>query len=95
LDGATAQPAPQQAAPQQQSQPSTGTTAQQTASRSGTRTLVIKKGDGEYTVKVGDTLSKIATVHHVKGGWHHLFELNKNIISNADLIFPGQHLHLS
>ena len=46
-------------------------------------------------VKAGDTLSKIATAHHVKGGWHQLFELNKDIIRSADMIFPGQHLHLS
>ncbi|MEU6660724.1 transglycosylase family protein [Streptomyces sp. NPDC046821] len=54
----------------------------------------VKKGDGEYKVKSGDTLSKIAQAHHVKGGWDKLFKLNKDIVDNADLIFPGQQLHL-
>jgi nucleoid-associated protein YgaU len=55
----------------------------------------IKKGDGEYKVKSGDTLGKIAKAEHVKGGWKKLFDVNKNIIQQADLIFPGQQLHLS
>ena len=55
----------------------------------------IKKGDGEYKVKSGDTLGKIAKTEDVKGGWKKLFELNKNIIQEADMIFPGQQLHLS
>ncbi|WP_413101622.1 transglycosylase family protein [Streptomyces sp. Inha503] len=54
----------------------------------------IKKGDGEYKVKSGDTLGKIAKAHDVKGGWKKLFELNKDIVEQADLIFPGQQLHL-
>ncbi|MCX2185092.1 transglycosylase family protein [Streptomyces sp. SKN60] len=54
----------------------------------------VKKGDGEYKVVAGDTLSKIAQAHHVKGGWEKLFELNKDIVQDADLIYPGQQLHL-
>ncbi|CAM5585931.1 transglycosylase [Streptomyces spiroverticillatus] len=55
----------------------------------------IKKGDGEYKVQAGDTLSKIAESHHVKGGWQHIADLNEDVVSDADLIFPGQQLHLS
>ena len=55
----------------------------------------VKKGDGEYKVKAGDTLSKIAQTEKVKGGWKKLFDLNKDIISDADVIYPGQQLHLS
>ena len=55
----------------------------------------VKKGDGEYKVVKGDTLSSIAEKHHVKGGWQKLFELNKDIVEDADLIYPGQQLHLS
>ncbi|WP_327236287.1 transglycosylase family protein [Streptomyces sp. NBC_01317] len=85
---------PQQSAPQQQSAPSTRS-AEQPASRGASRPTTIKKGDGEYKVKSGDTLSKIAAGHHVKGGWKKLFDLNKDIVTDADVIFPGQQLHLS
>ncbi|MGW0757490.1 transglycosylase family protein [Streptomyces sp. NPDC002814] len=54
----------------------------------------VKKGDGEYKVVKGDTLSTIAEEHDVKGGWAKVFELNKDIVSDADLIYPGQQLHL-
>ncbi|MFF7790092.1 transglycosylase family protein [Streptomyces sp. NPDC007991] len=54
----------------------------------------VKKGDGEYKVVKGDTLSSIATEQKVEGGWEKLFELNKDIITDANLIYPGQQLHL-
>ncbi|MFJ7131924.1 transglycosylase family protein [Streptomyces fungicidicus] len=54
----------------------------------------VEKGDGEYKVLKGDTLSSIAKEHDVKGGWAKLFELNDDIVDDADLIFPGQQLHL-
>ncbi|MFE9171445.1 transglycosylase family protein [Streptomyces kebangsaanensis] len=54
----------------------------------------VKKGDGEYKVVSGDTLSTIAERHGVQGGWQKLFELNKDVVDNADLIYPGQQLHL-
>ncbi|MFI6562624.1 transglycosylase family protein [Streptomyces sp. NPDC050534] len=54
----------------------------------------VKKGDGEYKVVKGDTLSSIATKHHVAGGWSKLFKLNKDIVQDANLIYPGQQLHL-
>ncbi|MFJ9347770.1 transglycosylase family protein [Streptomyces sp. NPDC101237] len=54
----------------------------------------VKKGDGEYKVVKGDTLSSIAEKHKVKGGWQALFKLNKDIVDDADFIFPGQQLHL-
>ncbi|WP_458244209.1 transglycosylase family protein [Streptomyces sp. MAI_2237] len=54
----------------------------------------VKKGDGEYKVVKGDTLSSIATAHKVKGGWKKLFDLNKGIVQDANLIYPGQQLHL-
>ncbi|MFF4761163.1 transglycosylase family protein [Streptomyces sp. NPDC001292] len=83
----------------------TRSTEQQAANRSATRPAPsktvttptgekVKKGDGEYKVVSGDTLSSIAAKHGVQGGWKKLFELNKDIIDNADLIYPGQQLHL-
>ncbi|MPY63713.1 LysM peptidoglycan-binding domain-containing protein [Streptomyces spongiae] len=75
---------------------------EQRASRSQERATVetptgkkVKKGDGEYKVVKGDTLSSIAEEKKVEGGWQKLFELNKDIVDEADFIFPGQQLHLS
>ncbi|MEU0948726.1 transglycosylase family protein [Streptomyces canus] len=84
---------------------STRSTDEQSASRSTDRPAAkktvttptgkkVKKGDGEYKVVKGDTLSSIAEKHKVKGGWQKLFKLNKDIIDDADFIFPGQQLHL-
>ncbi|MDT0609950.1 transglycosylase family protein [Streptomyces lancefieldiae] len=54
----------------------------------------VEKGDGEYKVVKGDTLSSIAEAHDVEGGWAKLFKLNDDIVDDADLIYPGQQLHL-
>ncbi|MET7295923.1 transglycosylase family protein [Streptomyces griseoloalbus] len=54
----------------------------------------VAKGDGEYKVVKGDTLSSIAEERDVKGGWAELFKLNDDIVDDADLIYPGQQLHL-
>ncbi|MFG2468818.1 transglycosylase family protein [Streptomyces canus] len=84
---------------------SSRSTEEQSASRSTDRPAAkktvttptgkkVKKGDGEYKVVKGDTLSSIAEKHEVKGGWQKLFKLNKDIITDADFIYPGQQLHL-
>ncbi|MFI6401346.1 transglycosylase family protein [Streptomyces sp. NPDC050548] len=77
------------------------TTASRSAERPAAKKTVttptgkkVKKGDGEYKVVKGDSLSSIAEKHKVKGGWQQLFKLNKDIIDDADVIFPGQQLHL-
>ncbi|MFD3539978.1 transglycosylase family protein [Streptomyces sp. NPDC058662] len=54
-----------------------------------------KTGNGSYEVKAGDTLGTIAEANGVTDGWEKLFELNKDIVPDADLIFPGQKLKLS
>ncbi|MGW6689392.1 transglycosylase family protein [Streptomyces sp. NPDC054961] len=59
------------------------------------KTEAPKTGNGSYEVKSGDTLGTIASATGVSGGWEKLFELNKDIVSDADLIFPGQKLKLS
>ncbi|HEX2131276.1 MAG TPA: transglycosylase family protein [Actinophytocola sp.] len=45
---------------------------------------------GDYTVKAGDTLSKIAKEHKIEGGWQTLFEKNKQFIGDPNLILVGQ-----
>jgi len=48
-----------------------------------------------YTVKSGDTLSKIAKAHYgAASKWKAIFEANRDIIKNPDLIYPGQVLKL-
>ncbi|AWZ04500.1 MULTISPECIES: transglycosylase family protein [unclassified Streptomyces] len=59
------------------------------------KTEAPKTGNGSYEVKSGDTLGNIAAANGVPGGWEKLFELNKDIVSDADLIFPGQKLKVS
>ncbi|MFF9060091.1 transglycosylase family protein [Streptomyces sp. NPDC014882] len=89
------------------SETTTRSTEKQSASRSAERPAAksqktvttptgkkVKKGDGEYKVVTGDTLSSIAEARGVKGGWAELFELNGDIVQDADLIYPGQQLHL-
>ncbi|MFD7403177.1 transglycosylase family protein [Streptomyces sp. NPDC059866] len=89
---------------QSSTETTTRSTEQQPASRSQERPAQktvtaptgekVAKGDGEYKVVTGDTLSTIAEKHDVEGGWEKLFQLNKDIVEDADLIYPGQQLHL-
>ncbi|MFJ4281721.1 transglycosylase family protein [Streptomyces massasporeus] len=90
---------------QSQQQSTESRETQQPASRSDERPAAkktvttptgkkVKKGDGEYKVVKGDTLSSIAADKKVKGGWEKLYQLNKDIIDDANLIYPGQQLHL-
>ncbi|MEU9101984.1 transglycosylase family protein [Streptomyces sp. NPDC048361] len=84
--------------PKKQAQPQQSQKSERTesapASRGEQRSQPVKQGDGEYTVKSGDTLGTIATAQGVKGGWEKVFDLNKDIVKDANLIFPGQKLHL-
>ena len=48
--------------------------------------------NGDYTVAVGDTLSSIAQKQNVAGGWQALWNNNKSVVANPNLIFPGQKL---
>ena len=50
--------------------------------------------DGNYTVKSGDTLSKIASAKHVSGGWHALAKANADVIPDPNEIYPGQVIRL-
>ncbi len=49
---------------------------------------------GTYRVRAGDTLSLIATRHHVHGGWHALYRANRNRLSNPNVLHVGQVLIL-
>jgi LysM repeat protein len=47
-----------------------------------------------YTVRSGDTLSAIASAHHVAGGWRGLARLNSSKVKNPNLIYVGEQLAL-
>ncbi|MFJ4125072.1 transglycosylase [Streptomyces sp. FT05W] len=86
-----------QAAPERKAEQPTTRSEKRTAPEKTVTTPTgqkVEKGDGEYKVKAGDTLSKIADAEKVKGGWEKLFKLNDDIVDDANLIFPGQQLHL-
>ncbi|MER6990241.1 transglycosylase family protein [Saccharopolyspora hirsuta] len=46
--------------------------------------------EGTYTVQAGDTLSTIGAKFGVE--WQSIFDKNRTVISDANLIFPGQQL---
>jgi nucleoid-associated protein YgaU len=54
-----------------------------------------KEAEQTYTVKKGDSLSKIAKrVYGDAQQWRKIHEANRDIIDNPDLIHPGQVLKL-
>ncbi|WP_272933075.1 transglycosylase family protein [Actinacidiphila reveromycinica] len=64
--------------------PSTGRPASGTSATDG------------YRVGSGESLSGIAAAQHVAGGWHQLYEANRDLIGDdPNLIKPGQILNLT
>ena len=52
-------------------------------------------GERSYTVRKGDSLSKIAKREYGDAQqWRRIYENNRDIIDNPDLIHPGQVLRL-
>jgi resuscitation-promoting factor RpfA len=49
---------------------------------------------GDYVVKRGDTLGRIAAVNKVAGGWKSLVEKNPALKGNPNSLVPGQRLSL-
>jgi nucleoid-associated protein YgaU len=66
--------------------------------RSGDLILNISVGDAAgggastYTVEPGDNLSKIGAKYGIS--WKAIYDANRDIISNPDLIHPGQELKI-
>lgn len=49
----------------------------------------------EYTIKSGDSLSKIAKEFYGNAAqWEKIYNANKSIIKNPDVIFPGQKIYI-
>ena len=47
-----------------------------------------------YAVLSGDTLWSIAADHHVPGGWLGIYEANRDVVTDPDLIRIGQSLRI-
>jgi nucleoid-associated protein YgaU len=67
--------------------------------QSGDLVLNVSTGAGDagggantYTVEAGDNLSKIGAKYGVS--WKAIYDANRDIISNPDLIHPGQELKI-
>ena len=57
------------------------------------RPAAVKTSGKTYTVKSGDSLSKIAKKLKIKAGWHRLWAANTKL-ADPDLIYVGQKLQL-
>ena len=66
-----------------------------TAKKKATPTATASPAHKTIHVKAGDTLRKIATRYHVKGGWKGLWKLNKKALPSPDRIYVGQILRIS
>jgi len=68
--------------------------------RSGSSSTAPDQGESSqqgrsYTVKPGDSLSKIAQqVYGNMNDWRKIYDANRDIIQDPDLIHPGQTLRL-
>lgn len=61
----------------------------------GVRSTARGATPGTYTVKKGDSLSKIAKAVYANANqWKRIYEANKDQIADADLIHPGQVLRI-
>ena len=77
-------------APAQESSSSQGEQAPQQLSAAPAQPILAKSNPkGDYTIKAGDTLTKIAKQLKVKGGWQALHEKNKQFIGDPNLIMVG------
>jgi hypothetical protein len=66
------------------------------ASNSGdqVRLASAESTSGDYIVKNGDTLGRIAAANNVAGGWKALVEKNPALKANPDSLVPGQRITL-
>ena len=97
--GAAAAPAQVYAAPAQaapvQAAPVQAAPVQAAPVQAAPRHVAAVALSGEtYTVKSGDSLSKIAQTLNIKGGWQTLADANASTISNPNLVLVGQVLQL-
>jgi resuscitation-promoting factor RpfA len=69
-------------------------TAPKAPSRAARHVPAVALSGKTYTIRSGDTLSRIAEMLNIRGGWQHLADANAATIRNPNLVFPGQVLQL-
>jgi len=58
---------------------------------SGSSSTAASPAERSYTVQNGDSLSKIAKREYGDAQqWRRIYEANRDLIQNPDLIYPGQ-----
>ncbi|MEU8243960.1 transglycosylase family protein [Actinoplanes missouriensis] len=57
-------------------------------------TVTPGSGTRTYIVRRGDTLARIASRHHVAGGWRALYRVNDDVLSSPHRLFVGQRIKL-
>lgn len=57
-------------------------------------TEVATEVTAEYVVVAGDSLCEIAVKHSIPGGWQEIFNLNREMISDPNVIYIGQRIDL-
>ncbi|HEY2765071.1 MAG TPA: transglycosylase family protein [Pseudonocardiaceae bacterium] len=74
-----------------------GATAPVTTHDEATTTpaVAIDRTPAGYQVRVGDSLCTIAVENHIAGGWQEIYTRNSGVISDPNVIYPGQQLNLS
>jgi len=69
------------------------TTTQKATTRTRPATASRQTGNGaDYTVRSGDTLSEIAARYGVT--WQSIYQRNRDVVKDPDLIYPGQALDI-
>ena len=86
-------PAPEVKKPE--AKPTAGVNAPTIDKNTAPQANLTPEPDQTYTVQKGDTLSKIAKQFLGDANkWNIIFQANKNLITNPDLIKPGQILKI-
>lgn len=86
-------PAVAQPGQEEPAEPRTEPRTEPRADRGEGQRQPLMRGDGNYTVKAGDTLSRIADAHGTP--WREVYEANRDVIGgDPDVILPGQRLHV-
>lgn len=68
--------------------------AQVGARGSGDAAASVTVQASDYVVRPGDTLGTIAEAQQIAGGWREIYQRNTDVISDPNIIYPGQRLDL-